>query len=186
MAHVASGKGSIRPVRDYDEFDEQQRTGVERIVGRDLDEASGKGKPLSSRARQSQRSVESYLKAGVRPRWMERVGDIDAGIARERRRLAEVYRALQGECGDDAAAFAGRWRAVAHGWPFAELNALIDQHNAWYPLERDLALDPRTGEYVRVAGRSYRRPVLGPAWVLEHFPAAPHRAGGPGAEKPRA
>jgi hypothetical protein len=24
---------------------------------------------------------------------------------------------------------------------------------------------------VRFAGRSYRRPVLGPHWILEHFPA---------------
>jgi len=157
-------------------FDEQQRTPVERIVGQDLDEASGKGKPLSSRARQTQRSVDSYLKGGVRPRWMERVGDIDAGIARERRRLARTYRALQREYGHDAKAFAERWRAVAHGWPFAELNELIEQHNEWYPIERDLALDPRTGEYVRVAGRSYRRPVLGPPWVLEIFPAVPCRA----------
>jgi hypothetical protein len=32
-------------------------------------------------------------------------------------------------------------------------------------------MDPRTRDYVRIAGRSYRRPVLGPDWVLEHFPA---------------
>ena len=159
-------------MHDQDEFDQARPTAVERIVGQDLDEHSGMGKPLSSRARQTQRSVESYLKAGVRPRWMERVGEIDAGIARERRRLAHAHHALQRECGHDAGAFAERWRAVAHGWPFGALNALIDQHNEWYPIERDLALDPRTGEYVRVAGRCYRRPVLGPAWVLENFPAS--------------
>ena len=32
-------------------------------------------------------------------------------------------------------------------------------------------MDPRTGDYVRFAGRSYRSPVLGPHWILEHFPA---------------
>ena len=26
-------------------------------------------------------------------------------------------------------------------------------------------------DYVRRSGRSYRRPVLGPEWVLERFPA---------------
>lgn len=48
----------------------------------------------------------------------------------------------------------------------------LDEHNRWYPVERDLPMNPRTGEYVPVAGRSYRRPVLGPAWVLEQFPPA--------------
>lgn len=163
-------------MHDDREFDEQQPTPVERIVGQDLDEESGKGKPLSSRARQTQRSVEAYLKAGVQPRWMERVAEVDAGIARERQRLAEVYRTLQHEYGHDHAAFAERWLAVVSGWPFDELNELIEQHNDWYPIERDLPLDPRTGEYVRVAGRSYQRPILGPAWVLEHLPAVPRRA----------
>jgi hypothetical protein len=154
------------------QYDDERRSPVERIVGQDLDEQSGKGKPLSSRAAQTQRSIEAYLKAGVRPRWMERVGDIDAGIARERRRLARAYRALQSECAGDAQLFAARWRACARSWDFAELNVLIEQHNAWYPIERDLPLNPRTGDYVRVGGRSYRRPPLGEQWVLEQFPPA--------------
>lgn len=152
------------------QYDDERRSPVERIVGRDLDEASGKGKPLSSRAAQTQRSIEAYLKAGVRPRWMERVGDIDAGIARERRHLARAYRALRGECAGDPELFAARWRQLASSWDFEELNVLIEQHNAWYPIERDLPLNPRTGDYVRVGGRSYRRPLLGEQWVLERFP----------------
>jgi hypothetical protein len=147
------------------------RSAAEELVKKDLDATTGLGKPISSRARSSRRTVEAYLKAGVRPRWMERIGDIDAGIARERRQLARVYRALQGECAGDPALFAARWRARARGWDFDELNALIEQHNAWYPIERDLPLNPRTGDYVRVGGRSYRRPILGEQWVLEQFPA---------------
>ena len=152
-------------------FDDEQRTPVERIVGQDLDEQSGVGKPLSDRARQTQRSIEAYLKAGVRPRWMERVVDVDAGIVYARTRLGEAYRALQEECAGDPALFARCWRDVANTWDFEELNELIAQHNEWYPIERDLPLNPRTGDYVRIAGRSYRRPVLGPEWVLEQFPA---------------
>jgi hypothetical protein len=155
------------------QYDDERRSPVERIVGRDLDEQSGKGRPLSSRAAQTQRSIEAYLKGGLRPRWMERIGDIDAGIARERRRLAGVYRALQGECAGDPQLFAARWRACARSWDFEELNVLIEQHNDWYPIERDLPLNPRTGDYVRVGGRSYRRPHLGEQWVLEQFPAGP-------------
>jgi hypothetical protein len=160
------------------EYDDEHRTIVERIVGQDLDEQTGKGRPLSSRAAQTQRSLEAYLKAGVRPRWMERVAEIDAGIARERRRLAKVYHALRAESAGAPELFARRWRAVAHGWPFGDLNELIAQHNEWYPIERDLPLNPRTGDYVRVAGRSYRRPVLGPSWVLEQFPAELPAGGG--------
>ena len=56
------------------------RSAAERLVKKDLDETTGLGKPLSSRARMAQRSVEAYLKAGVRPRWMERVAEIDDAI----------------------------------------------------------------------------------------------------------
>lgn len=153
------------------EYDDEERTSVERIVGRDLDEASGKGRPLSRSASRYRRSIEAYLKAGVRPRWMERVAEVDAGIARERRRLEAAYRMLREETAGDPGLFARRWRRLAETWQFdGELNELIAQHNEWYPIERDLPLNPRTGEYVRMAGRSFRRPVLGPEWVLEQFP----------------
>ena len=144
---------------------------VERLVRRDLDEREGVGRPLSRRTRQTQRSVESYLKAGVRPRWMERLGEIDSGIAAARRRAARDHGALRDALGHDRAAFAARWRERAHAYRFDELNALIAEHNEWYPVERDLPMDPRTRDYVPVRGRSYRRPVLGPEWVLAHFPS---------------
>ena len=143
---------------------------AERLLTRAADGATLHGQPLSRRARQTQRSVEAYLKAGVRPRWMERLDEIDQGVAAEKQRLARAYRALQEECGEDARVFARRWRALARSWAFDHLNILIEQHNEWYPMERQLPMDPRTGDYVRFAGRSYRRPVLGPQWVLEQFP----------------
>jgi hypothetical protein len=102
---------------------------------------------------------------------MQRVAEIDEWIALERRQLGRAYRALRAECAGDARAFAARWHATAHAWPFGGLNELIEQHNEWYPIERNLAVNPRTGEYVRLAGRPYTRPVLGPEWVLEQFPA---------------
>jgi hypothetical protein len=155
-----------------EQFDEHQPGSVERLVGRDLDEATGKGRPLSDRARQSRRSVEAYLQGGVRPRWMERVGDIDGAIARERRLLESAYGQLRAACARDGGDFAERWGVLAREWPFpADLLELIEQHNEWYPIERDLPLNPRTGDYVRVGGRSYRRPQLGPQWILEQFPA---------------
>lgn len=103
---------------------------------------------------------------------MQRIGDIDRGIANERAKLRRAYRRVAAECGDDAAAFATRWRALAEDWSFGELNELIAVHNEWYPIERDLPMDLRTRDYVLINGRSFRRPLLGPAWILEHFPAA--------------
>jgi hypothetical protein len=153
--------------RDHDE-----RSSVERLIERRSIDQEGMGRPLSRRARQTQRSVEAYLKSGVRPRWMERLADIDHGIAAEKQRLGRAYRAVQEECEDDPRAFARRWRAVARAWRFDALNELIHQHNDWYPIERQLPMDPRTRDYIRPGGRSYRRPVLGPEWVLEHFPAS--------------
>jgi hypothetical protein len=126
------------------------------------------GRPLSDRARQSQRSLEAYLRAGIRPRWMERLMEIESGMARERRRLAAAHAALREECAGDE--FARRWRAVAATWRFEAINELIRTHNEWYPVERDLPMDLHTRDYVLVNGRSYRRRELGPDWVLEQFP----------------
>jgi hypothetical protein len=153
-----------------------RRASVERMLAERLEQAAGLGRPISERARHTQRSVEAYLKSGVRPRWMERVAEVDQGIARERKRLERAYHAVRAECGADRGLFARRWRALARSWRFdPELNELIRQHNEWYPVERDLPMNPRTRDYVLVNGRSYRRPVLGPDWVLEVFP--PERDG---------
>jgi len=147
------------------------RSPAERLLDRRRVDDVGVGRPLSRRARQTARSVEAYLKSGVKPRWMERLSEIDQGIAAERQQLARAYRALQAECRHDRAAFARRWRATARDWPFEGLNELIAQHNEWYPVERQLPMDPRTGEYVLIAGRPYTREELTPAWALAQFPA---------------
>src|SRR6201989_1039479 len=110
------------------------RSSVERVVRADLDESAGIGSPLSNLARTTQRTVEAYLKAGVRPRWMERVAEIDHAIAYQTQAYARRYRALREECGSDRAMFAARWQAIARSARFDELNELIDQHNEWYPI----------------------------------------------------
>jgi hypothetical protein len=147
---------------------DDQRTPVEQLLDRKTDE--GLETKLSRRSTQYARSLEAYFKAGDPPRWMTRVAEIDRGIARERRRLERAHRELRAECGDDAEAFAERWRAHARSLRFDDLNDLIEQHNEWFPIERRLPVDLRTRDYVLIAGRSYRRPVLGPDWVLEEFP----------------
>jgi hypothetical protein len=150
---------------------EQQRSPLERLVVRDVEDQTGR--PISRRGRLTQRSVDGYLRAGAAPRWMQRLNEIERGMAAHRRRLARAREALREETGGDPEEFARRWVAVAREWSFHELNELIGQHNDWYPLERDLPVDLRTRDYVRVNGRSYRREPLGPGWVLAQFPPAP-------------
>ena len=150
---------------------EPLETPTERVLRKSRIDGEGEGKPFSERVRHHRRTLEAYFKAGSIPRWMERVSEVDQGIANERRRFAERYAALKGEYGHDREAFARRWGAIAEAARFDELNELIRQHNDWYPIERDLPMDMRTRDYVKVNGKSYRRPELGAAWVLEHFPA---------------
>ena len=149
---------------------DDQRTAAERFVIESLEDPRSAGRAISRRARQSQRSLEAYLRAGMRPRWMERLIEIERGMKREQRRLAKAYEALREECGEDRQTFDRRWRAIAAAWRFDELNELIRTHNEWYPVERDLPMDLRTRDYVLINGRSYRRRELGADWVLEQFP----------------
>ena len=148
------------------------RTSTERLLHQSLEDPATAGRPFTSRARESRRTLENYLRAGMRPRWMDRLIEIERGTKREQRRLAKAYEQLREECGDDRHTFARRWRAIAADWRFDQLNELIRTHNEWYPVERDLPMDLRTRDYVLINGRSYRREPLSAEWVLRHFPAA--------------
>jgi len=136
-----------------------ERSPVEALL-RSKSDADLPGAPqLSRREMQRPRTIEGYLTASDPPRWMTRVATIDAGIARARERLAAAHRDAQD------------WPAVVAAWRFdEELNHLIREHNEWYPVERRLPFDLRTRDYVRVNGRSYRRPVLDAEWALAQFP----------------
>jgi hypothetical protein len=135
-----------------------------------LIDSSGVGRAFSRRARQTPRSLEAYLAAGILPRYMLRLREIEEELRRHRRRLARAYRELREACDGDQQLFGRRWQARAGTWRFDHVNDLIREHNEWYPIERQLPLDPRTGDYVRFRGRSYRRTEIGSGWVLERFP----------------
>ena len=147
-----------------------ERSPIEERIARSFEDEERVGKPLSRRQLRTRRSVEAYLKAGVLPRYMQRLSDIDSQTKDHKRRLASSYRATREACGADVELFARRWEVIARSWSFGALNDLIREHNEWYPIEADLPIDLRTRDYVMIRGRSYRRPVLGPAWILEQFP----------------
>jgi hypothetical protein len=131
-----------------------------------------RGRRLPRRALRSRRTLESYLRAAVLPRYMQRLREIHDELAFHSLRLEDAYRQLARACGDDRLLFEHRWRSIASEWDFRYVNELIHQHNDYYPIEADLPVDLRTGEYVTYAGRPYRREPVGPEWILERFPPA--------------
>src|SRR4051812_47485057 len=118
----------------------------------------------------SRATVEAYLAAQIMPRWMERLREIHDELAAHRVRLEHSYRELIEACAGDREAFEPRWHGLASRWNFRYLNELIDQHNDYYPIEANLPVDPRTGEYVTLTGRPYQREPLDAHWVLDQFP----------------
>jgi hypothetical protein len=149
------------------------RSPVERRIENTFEDTAGLGRPLSRRARQTRRSVEAYLNAGVVPRYMQRLREVDAEVEAQRSRIERSYRRLQERYGADSEAFARRWLTRARSFRFDAINELIREHNEWYPIEAQLPIDPRTGEYVGLRGRRFRRRELDLEWVLEQFPAVP-------------
>jgi hypothetical protein len=138
-----------------------QRERDELYLDRDLNPFAGR--PLRRRLRNFQAQPDSYLVSlgGPRP-YMQRLRDIERAQERQLELLAERY----AELGDDPAA----WQRLAEDWRFDEINELIERHNRWYPVEARLPMDPRTRDFVKVAGRDYRLEPLDAAWILERFP----------------
>jgi hypothetical protein len=132
----------------------------------DLRHSPLRGRELPLRLRNFRPDAGSYLASlgGPLP-YMARLRDIDALTLEHEQRLAAAYEALGGD--------AEAWEGVARRWDFGEVNELIDRHNRWYPAESRLPMDPRTGDYALVNGRSYRRRPLDASWVLERFPSPP-------------
>jgi hypothetical protein len=143
----------------------------------DLEGSPLRGRPIRRRLRNFRPDAASYIASlgGPRP-YMTRLREIHDLTVGHERRLAEEWAHLAYECDPDGAAFDRRWRAVAERWNFYEVNDLIERHNRWYPLESGLPMDPRTGDFVRVDGKPYRRRPLDAAWVLERFPPLLERA----------
>ena len=135
------------------------------------------GKPLPLRLRHFRSSAEAYLASAGGPLpYMLRLRSIEQQTAEQEEALADAWHALADECDGDAARFSRRWRSAARRFSFDEINDLIVRHNRWYPIESNLPMDPRTGDFVLVSGRDYRLPPLDAGWALERYPPALNRA----------
>jgi len=136
----------------------------------DLESSPVRGTPLRQRVRNFRPDPESAVRALGGPTvWMRRLRAIEDAIDQHERRLGEAQRVLAEEL-EDPEAFAGAWGELASNWSFAEVNELIERHNRNFPVEAQLAMDPRTRDFVRVNGRPYAREPLDARWILERFP----------------
>ena len=107
------------------------------------------GKPLPQRFRLGPVELDRYLAGQLSGlAYMRRLRAIEDEEARHLRNLEEAWRALAEESDDDAE-FALAWREVAAGWSFRHVNDLIASHNAYYPIEARVPMNPRTGSYAR-------------------------------------
>jgi hypothetical protein len=141
------------------------------LLEQDLEGSPLKGQPLRGRRRNFRPAVDTYVASLGGPlAYMQRLRQIELETEQHEQRLAEAWRELADGCSGDATAFAERWRRAAERWSFVAVNDLIERHNRWYPTEARLPMDPRSGDFVPVAGRPYRRRPLDAAWVLERFP----------------
>jgi hypothetical protein len=147
------------------------------LLEQDLDGSPLKGRRLPQRLRNFRPAVDRYVASlgGPLP-YMRRLRQIELDTEEHERRLAEAWRQLAAECGGDAPAFALRWQRVAERWSFEAVNDLIERHNLWYPAEARLPMDVRSGDFVTVGGRPYRREPLGAGWILDRFPPELSRA----------
>jgi hypothetical protein len=119
-------------------------------------------RPLRRRIRRFRPEPDRYLASlgGPLP-FMRRLRQIDDEIQALTARLGQLHTERK-----DADA----WRRLAERWDFGAVNDLIERHNLWYPVEARLPMDPRTRDYVKIGGRSYRREPLDAQWILDRFP----------------
>jgi len=117
-----------------------------------------RGKALPRRLRNFRPSADSYVAAlgGPLP-WMQRLREIEALTEDHERRLARAH----AELGPGP-----EWRETVERWDFGVVNALIERHNRYYPAESRLPMDPRTGDFVLINGKSYRRAPLDATWAV--------------------
>ena len=111
------------------------------------------------------------LAIGGAPAWSRRLKRMDTLIDSAWAELEAAWRALARARRDAPERFAREWREHADRYDFSAVNELVRRHNLYFPAEANLAMDPRTGDYIGIGGGDYRRYPLDGGWVLERFPA---------------
>jgi hypothetical protein len=100
-----------------------------------------------------------------------------------RKRLERTLRQLRAEL---ATAHAGSdpesWPLRAQAWDLSAIRREIESFNKYFPMERNLPMDPRIRDYVEGGERFVPLPLPDTAWILAEYP--PEAAGAPSARTP--
>ena len=161
-------QGAIRPETPRDR---EER----RILEEELATSPVKGAPLRQRLRNFRPDGDSAIRAlGGPTLWMRRLRAIEEEVELHEQQLGEAWRELAKET-PAADQFARRWRETVRRWSFAQVNELIERHNATSRPRRaaDGSADARLREDQRpsVPARIPRRGV-----GARVFPARPSRS----------
>lgn len=154
----------------------RKQTALERRLaerlGQDLEGSPLSRRPLPRRLRNFSLATDRYaISIAGPPAYSRRLREIEDETAAHEEALSAAWAELARRHTNDEHGFARRWRALAARWNFDAVNELIERHNAYYPAEARLPMDPRSGDFVLVGGAPYRRRLLDAEWVLERFPA---------------
>ena len=121
-------------------------------------------------------SIETYLRANAGPpRFAVRLREIERLTAHHLEKLCAAGDELCVRYGAGSELARAAWRRLVREWDFSDVNALIEQHNGYYPIERSLPMDPATGDFVPVGGRCYRLRPLDGQWALGAVGPQPQR-----------
>ena len=157
-------QGATRPETQRDREERQ-------LLEEELATSPLKGEPLRRSYRNFRPDADATIRALGGPTiWMRRLRAIEDELERHELQLSDAWLTLAAEV-DDPDEFARRWQETAERWSFGELNHLVERHNANFPAEARLPMDPRTRDFVKINGREYRREPLDADWILERWPA---------------
>jgi hypothetical protein len=130
------------------------------------------GRPLHLTSTPFIQSRESIVTGLIGPPpWAVRLRRIEDGRERLQATVeaawAEYARRWRGRPEE----FAQHWRAYLALVDLSPLNALIQKHNDWYPVEARLPIVYPTGEYAIPFGVKYPQKLVEIEEILEQFPA---------------
>jgi hypothetical protein len=163
--------GSVEPTPQSSGHTALERKLADRLA-EDLEGSPVAGRPLPKRLRNFSLAADRYAVAlAGPPAYSRRLREIEDETAAHEEALFDAWTELVRAHAGNPRALARRWRAIADRWNFTAVNLLIEQHNAYYPVEARLPMDPRTGDFVLVGGAPYRRRPLDAEWVLRRCPA---------------